>query len=489
MGKDFGIAWFAEKILKKPLYWYQEEAGDAIIESVIGGYGRTFTVMFARQMGKNQLSAIIEAYLLFCMEEGTIIKAAPTYKPQIINSRLRLLSMCESPLMQARIWKSYGYIIGCAPDPDQIDKQTGPRIMLFSAGPESNIVGATASLLLEIDEAQDVATEKFDTELKPMASTTNATTVLYGTAWSDDTLLAQQRAHNLELQERDGIRRHFEYDWNVLASINIKYQKFVESEIERLGSDHISIRTQYRLLSISGNGLLLNDLQRHLIRGSHPWQEEPDEEEDVYIAGLDMGGEERPKPGQEAKASSKRDSTILTIGKATYNDLDLPRVEIIHQTHWTGMKYLDQYEAIRSYMETWNIRRLVIDKTGLGEGMASLLIERFGEDRITPFQFTRPSKSKLTYFFLSLINSGRLKLYSEEEAPSNIFNECWKQLKLARYRIPAESIIDMYVPSEEGHDDFLISLALCGEAIREFAPPPARAAIIKPRPLYEDGRF
>ena len=36
----------------------------------------------------------------------------------------------------------------------------------------------------------------------------------------------------------------------------------MESEIARLGEEHITIRTQYRLLPISGAGFLLNDLQR-----------------------------------------------------------------------------------------------------------------------------------------------------------------------------------------------------------------------------------
>src|SRR5438132_8168279 len=108
-----------------------------------------------------------------------------------------------------------------------------PHHVLHSAGSESNIVGATASILLEIDEAQDVAIEKYDRDLRPMASTTNATTVLYGTAWSDDTLLAVERAKNLEYEERTGIKRHFEYDWRTLAAINPKYKQFVESEIAR----------------------------------------------------------------------------------------------------------------------------------------------------------------------------------------------------------------------------------------------------------------
>ena len=72
------IGWFASNVLKRDLYPYQIEAGDAIIDSVLEKKGLTITVMFARQMGKNELSATLECYLLSCMESGTIIKAAPT---------------------------------------------------------------------------------------------------------------------------------------------------------------------------------------------------------------------------------------------------------------------------------------------------------------------------------------------------------------------------------------------------------------------------
>jgi len=66
---------------------------------------------------------------------------------------------------------------------------------------------ATADVLLEIDEAQDVSEEKYTKDFRPMASTANTTTVLYGTAWSEDTMLARQRAINL----RDDPSAHFEF--------------------------------------------------------------------------------------------------------------------------------------------------------------------------------------------------------------------------------------------------------------------------------------
>jgi hypothetical protein len=134
--------------------------------------------------------------------------------------------------------------------------------------------------------------------------------------------------------------------------------------------------------------------------------------------------------------------------------------------------------------ELWEIRCLVIDKTGLGEGIAGLLRDRLGENRVLPFHFTRQSKSKLTYHLLSLINSGRLKMYRDDGAPDDISIEAWKQLKLARCRVPGDNLLDMYVAPDEGHDDYLISIALCCEAIREQQVTPyVESAIIRPRPL------
>lgn len=481
-----GLGWFAREVLGKPLYPYQELVGDAILQSVLEGRGDTFTVMFARQMGKNQLSAALEAYLLFCMPEGSIIKAAPTYKPQTINSRQRLLSLLDTDLTRERLWKHFGYIVGLAPRRELTAYQAGPRVMFFSAGPGASIVGATASLLLEIDEAQNVDPNKYDTDLRPMASTTNATTVLYGTAWSEDTLLARVRAHNLELQQQDGRQRHFEFDWRTLAAINPNYKRYVEGEIARLGKDHVSVRTQYRLLPILGSGYLFNDLQLRLLQGDHTWEEIPDSSRGFYVAGLDIAGEQRPRVGLPA---SKHDSTVMTIARVTINELGLPEIRIIHHYEWTGMKYTDQYAAMKRLVREWGLRRLVVDKTGLGEGLASMLTDRFGADLIRSFHFTRASKSQLTFHLLNLVNAGRVSLYRQEGASHASYSQCWHQLRHARYEVPSEGMMNMYVAESEGHDDYLMSLALCCEAIREVNPPPPRSAIIHPIRFYEDGTF
>lgn len=493
---QLSIAHFARYVLGKPLYPYQCEVAEAILESVLGGHGSIFTVMMSRQSGKNQLSAVLEAYLLWRMTEGTIVKAAPTFTPQILNSRLRLLSLLDAPLTRERVWSSNGYIIGLAPKADSalVRLHAGPRVMFYSAGAESNVVGATANLLLEIDEAQDVSPEKFDRDFRPMGATSNATTILYGTAWSDTTLLARQRAANLERQQQTGQRLHFEYDWRTLAAINPAYRAFVEQEIARLGEDHLAIQTQYYLRPISGAGYFLNNLQRDLLRGAHRWETEPTGD-GWYIAGMDVAGEERPIPGSLTLnttgniGKTRRDSTVVTIGRVSYNELNLPQIAVVHQQWWTGMPYLDQYAATTALMERWGIRSLVIDATGLGAGLASLLLTRFGEGRVMPFIFTRPGKSRLAYALLALLNSGRLKLYAREQAPANIYDECWRQLRLARYRLPAPDTLDFYVDLADGHDDFLISLALLTDAL-DAAMLPAASSLIRPRKLYgKEGRF
>jgi len=487
-GERMDIQWYARKVLKYRLYPYQAEIINAILDSVFGDKGLTFSVMLARQMGKNEISAVLEAYLLTCVpEDHSIVKAAPTYKPQIVNSRLRLISILEkNPAMKERMWTSQGYIIGAKSldsKPNGANKKAGPRVMFLSASPDAHIMGATASLLLEVDEAQDVSIEKFNRDLRPMCSTTNATTVLYGTAWSEDTLLAQMKVTNQELERRDGIRRHFEYDWRTLAKISPYYKTFVEREIQRLGEEHLTIRTQYCLRPISGESFLLKEEQRYLLRGKHDWLDGPREGDyGYYIMGMDVGGEDWQKRGK-GQPYRKRDSTVLTIARVVTNELDLRCLEIVHQVQWTGKPYIEQYNECVALCELWEIRRLVIDKTGLGEGLAGLLSAKLGDDKVLPFHFTRQSKSKLAYELLAMVKSGRLKMYKEESAPDDINIEAWKQLKVARYRVPGENLIEMYVAPEEGHDDFLTSIALCCEAVRTCVTPTLYSRMIPPPPI------
>src|SRR4030042_3267530 len=74
------------------LYPYQREAALAVLDSVFGGKGLTFSVEIARQGGKNELSAQLELLLLtlFMVEPKNLVKCSPTFKPQTVISMMRL---------------------------------------------------------------------------------------------------------------------------------------------------------------------------------------------------------------------------------------------------------------------------------------------------------------------------------------------------------------------------------------------------------------
>jgi hypothetical protein len=71
---------------------YQSSIAYAVLESVKNQLGLTFTVEIARQGGKNEVAARLEAQLLMehMSEGGNLIKAAPTFTPQVRISIDRL---------------------------------------------------------------------------------------------------------------------------------------------------------------------------------------------------------------------------------------------------------------------------------------------------------------------------------------------------------------------------------------------------------------
>src|SRR3972149_11166350 len=82
---------------------YQIEAGPAILDSVLHRRGLSFSVEIARQGGKNELSAQLEALLLvlFAGQQIDGVKCAPTFEPQGRISVRRLWSRLSEARLAA----------------------------------------------------------------------------------------------------------------------------------------------------------------------------------------------------------------------------------------------------------------------------------------------------------------------------------------------------------------------------------------------------
>src|SRR3972149_3258463 len=176
------------------------------------------------------------------------------------------------------------------------------RAMFFSAEPRASTVGATADLLLEGDEAQDIKASKGDKDFEPMKASTNATSVLWGTAWTTNTLLYQAKQAALRQQAKDGVRRYFEYPADVVAQYVPAYAAPVADRRERLGARHPLIVTQYDLKEIDHEGGLFPDARQALMRGTHERRRapEPGKQYALLVKGLE---EYEPRPRKKQTIS------------------------------------------------------------------------------------------------------------------------------------------------------------------------------------------
>jgi hypothetical protein len=467
---DIGL--FSRAILRRPLRSYQLAAAQAIVASILGGQGRTFAVMMARQAGKNETAAQVEAFLLNLRRRagGYIVKAAPTYRPQSLNSLQRLRAvLAGSPLPPLQ--RDGAHMLRCG----------RARIAFYSAAPGANVVGATADILLEADEAQDIDPDKWHKDFTPMGAATDATTVLWGTAWTADTLLARTILALREQEARDGVRRVFRVPWQVVAEAVPAYGRHVRRQIARLGMQHPLIRTQYLLEEIDDVAGMFPASTQALMRRAHPRQQGPTEGR-AYALLIDVAGEALA-PDSE-RAGGRRDSTVATvveIAQATdpwgVTLASLPRYLVMERYLWTGAPHHDLAGALAHLADLWGARHVVIDATGVGAGLASTLRHMLGA-RVIPFVFSAQSKSRLGWEFLGLCNSGRFIDHRPDDSPEQ--QRFWREVAAARYELADGPNQQMRwgVPDPAIHDDLLISAALCA-ALPQAPLPPTESHIVE----------
>jgi hypothetical protein len=468
---------------------YQRAVAQAIVDSVVNQSGLSFVVMFPRQSGKNELQAHIEAYLLFLHQtvDGEIVKVSPTWKPQSLNAMRRIERILKRNLVinhHKESWsKESGYIyrIGSA------------RIYFLSGSPTANIVGATANILLECDEAQDVSIEKWDKEIAPMAASTNATRVFWGTAWTSKTLLARELRAARKAEQQDGIRRTFVLSANDVMIEVPAYGKFVQEQIAKLGRNHPMVKTQYFSEEIDAEGGMFPRSRQVLMQGRHERCDSPPFREGLGVGGLyaftiDVAGEDEGASDDPTQLENpKRDSTTLTIFEVDLSTLDdeiiaAPTYKVMQRLEWIGEKHSNLYARIKALVDLWEPKTIAIDSTGVGAGLASFFVNAYG-DRVIPFLFTIKSKSDLGWSFLAVVETGRYKEYrSEAKIPSDFTRDCssetdelhstfWSQVEACQMNIKEgpNKIIHWGVPDGTRdpvtgdliHDDLLISAAMC----------------------------
>lgn len=482
------IGEFSAMIIGMPLRDYQLQWARHVYNSALSHTTETIVVEMARQSGKNEGSSHIETALCAARarDGGEIVKTAPTWKPQIVNSKRRFetrAKQIEQRLPFLKYRGTQGYIIEC----------NNSAIQFLSAAPTADVVGATASLLLIVDEAQDVEKDKFDKDFSPMRSSTGAPVVFYGTTWTTDTLL-YRAIEDLDRGRANG--KYYRIPWDVVANEVPKYGDFVQTEIDRLGKDHPLIRTQYLLIPLESGGRMLSDQQLRQIVGTHE-RRHFRENEMLIVAGLDFAGSDESAGDLETimTTGGKRDSVTLTIASVIWKNIkpgettQWPLVRVLDRYEWVNVRPDALHDTLVDIIDNkWQANRVHCDATGIGETSTAFLRAAlpYGAGRVFGQKFDAgwATHSRLAYNFIAQVNASRFQDFrpkpgidpiviarAEHAITHDVALHAWYQRGHARLEARPNQRVRAYVPDGEGHDDILIADMLCVDAaLKTFRP-------------------
>lgn len=459
---------FTLKLSLLKLRSYQIAPAEAVIHSVLNDLGLTIVIVMPRQSGKNELQAQLECYLLrrFSKADKDLVKASPTWKPQSLNAMRRLERVLKKNPLTRNVWKKeagYIYRIGSA------------CIAFLSAAPDTNIVGQTANLLLQLDEAQDIQIQKYDKDLVNMVASTNATRVFWGTMWTSKTLLAREIRMAREAEARDGIKRVFIYNADDVRAEVKAYGRFVDTQVQRLGRNHPLIKSQLFSEEIDAEGGMFTTERRALMQGHHAWRETP-EPDKIYAMLLDVAGEDEAatEDGDFELSNQHRNHTAVTVVEIDLSTLSVeavkaPTYRTVWRKEWIGDKHTSLYRQLVGIANHWAVRYLVGDATGVGAGLMSFL-DKALPGKVLPFVFTRKSKSQLGWGFLAVVETGRYREYAPL-AENQLQNTFWVQVEYCQCQVGTgpDRAISWGVPDgTRDHrtgklvfDDMLLSASLC----------------------------
>lgn len=438
---------------------YQIEPADAILKSIFNNHGDTIVLIISRQAGKDELLANLLTYLLnlFSHREKGIVVVNPTYKPQTINAIMRLEARLKANLLTKSMWRKRSDYM----------RMIGSAVVTFLSGDkQANVVGATASLLLVVNEAQDIDPATYDKKFAPMVASTNATRLIIGTEWTNHTLLAREHSNALEAEKKDKRRRVFVYTADQVRKIVPAYGSFVDGEIKKLGRQHPLIKTQYFCERIDAIAGMFNSRRMALMQGDQPPQDAPLAGH-IYAFLVDVAGVDEAILELDGMGNPGRDKTTLSIVDIDLSSLELlqaPTYRVVHRADWHGQNHVDIFGALSNLADRWTPQYILVDATGVGEGLYSMLAKKY-PTRAGGIKFTQQTKSEIGYGFLGAIDSGRFKDCAQTEEVREQYQNCSSEILIGPAKTMRWGVKDgtRGANGQLVHDDFPLADSLIAE--------------------------
>jgi len=413
----------AREASKRPLRGPQCEMVRKIESHVERHDGEVLTIKSSRQTGKNEVEAVVERRHLwrrqFSRRYECWIRTAPTHKPQIVNSKKRLRehlmldthNIIHYPLfMRKKLAKEEGYIwrLGNA------------AVEFLSSGPQANVVGATASTCLSMDEAHKVNKEKFDEDFAPFTADTSAGTLLWGVGGNGlDTL-----QFYIDKNKADGKGHlNLSYPYDYWLEVHPPYRVHFDSRVNVLGFDHPIIMTQYRLLSIAARSRFLNDKQvKSILSGNHERQQQPRDGRRYEIIIDIAGGNEEYNPDDILKGIEDipTDSTAIIIYEVTgelATNKHFAMINIVNIIWLTGTDLGVDEEMIVETIKYWRAQKVTVDSVGVGRQIGESLVKKFGEYMVNMYVASEQDVSEDCYDLIARVNFDSVKMFNNDDSP------------------------------------------------------------------------
>jgi hypothetical protein len=411
----------------------QAEAARRIQAHILGGEGRTMCVRITRQFGKNEIDGTLQAHFLerFKNEPVTIIRTAPSYKPQVVINKTRFHQVAAQDLLfdEGKLKCTEGNIF----------KYGRASIMFLSTDPAANVEGATASLYMSVDEAHKVDYSYFEERFGPMAAFRNVPTVCYGVAASKCDLLYLNRQSNID---RGMGNLNIDIPADMACEFRPEYAAFYSEKLKKLGEDHPVIKTQYKLEDIDAIGGYLNEHHRSSILDSDHQRMDSPRAGVEYLCCIDLAGEsEEEIDDPMAMTTASRDSTVAWIIEIDYSKTknDIPMFRIVDGYWWIGKQMsegggiMGQQEILLNMLNKWRPAVCVGDARGIGEQLMGWLKRHSLHTRVIAYKADTTSVSMDCYGLLGIINNGQLKIWRDDNSP--IYREFCRQMRHTKYEI------------------------------------------------------
>ncbi len=295
--------------------------------------------------------------------------------------------------------------------------------------------------------------------ISPMGAFYNATKVLIGTATTQKGFFYESIERNKKEYANGGKRNHFEYDYKTVIKYNPKYEKYIEGEKKRIGEHADEFQMSYNLKWILERGMFVSGKLFDELADPHRGLSIMDTKKS-HVVGIDLG--------------KKQDSTVITVLEVDWDnptivdkaqeagvpDYIAYPVFIKAWKEIQGDNWNEQYDIIMDFLSNFNVVRIVMDATGVGDAIYDRLRANLNFE-VIPYVISRQSKSDLYKHLNSEFRAKRVRYPADEETRETLEFRKFQQQFLDLEKGYSGQLMVVSHPNIAGaHDDYCDSLAL-----------------------------